>query len=140
MRTLLFLLLPLFMVGCTKNKLARFNTRIVGSWQLVEINTFGLGSSNIIFNGGYFTFNSDNTAKYYDRDNHSYTGTWYIDAYVYTDDDGDSETDFILSVDVKDGSKMKFDRFEIPRFGNSNRFKAKVRNGLNVVTYVFERR
>ncbi len=140
MRALLFLFLPLVMAGCTKNKLAKFNTRIVGSWQLVEINTFGLGSSNIVFNGGYFTFNSNNTAMYYDRNNNSFTGTWYIDAYVYTDDEGDSETDFILSVDVGDGRSMKFDRFEIPRFGNTNRFKAKVRNGLNVVTYVFERR
>ncbi|MCH5720647.1 hypothetical protein [Niabella hibiscisoli] len=128
------------MAGCTKNRLAKFNTRIVGSWQLVEVNTFGLGSSNIVFNGGYFTFNSNNTAMYYDRNNNSFTGTWYIDAYVYTDDEGDSETDFILSVDVGDGRSMKFDRFEIPRFGNTNRFKAKVRNGLNVVTYVFERR
>lgn len=140
MRALLFLLIPLFITGCTKNRLAKFNTRIVGSWQLVEVNTFGLGSSNIVFNGGHFTFNSDNTATYYDRENNSYFGTWYIDAYVYTDSEGDSETDFILSVDVKDGSFMKFDRFEIPRFGNSNRFKAKVRNGLNVVTYIFERR
>lgn len=140
MRALLFLLFPLLLAGCTKNKLAKYNTRIVGSWQLVEINTFGLGSSNIIYNGGYFTFNSNNTAMYYDRDNNSYSGTWYIDAYVYTDDEGDSETDFILSVDVGDSKKTKFDRFEIPRFGNANRFKAKVRNGLNVVTYVFERK
>lgn len=140
MRALLFLLFPLLLAGCTKNKLARFNTRIIGNWQLVEVNTFGLGSSHIVFNGGNFSFSSDNIARYYDRNNNLYTGSWYIDAYVYTDDNGDSETDFILSVDVSDGSHKKFDSFEIPRFGNTNRFKAKVRNGLNVVTYVFERR
>lgn len=140
MKTLLFACTLLLFAACTKQKLEKFNNRIVGNWQLAEINTFGLGSSHIVFDGGSFTFNSDNTAKYYDRNNNVYTGNWYIDAYVYSDDEGDSETDFILSVDVEDGRNMKADRFEIPSFGNANRFKAKVRNSLNTVTYIFERR
>ncbi|MCH5597306.1 hypothetical protein [Niabella ginsengisoli] len=59
---------------------------------------------------------------------------------TYTDGENNSDTEFILSIDVSDGRNTKFDSFEIPRFGNANRFKAKIRNGLNTVTYVFERR
>ncbi|WP_346238910.1 hypothetical protein ABDK00_005670 [Niabella insulamsoli] len=139
MKALLMLLIPIALAGCTKHKLQKFNNRIVGDWKLVEINTFGLGSSHIVFNGGSFSFNSDNSAVYY-HSGDTYRGDWFIDAYTYTDGEGDSDTEFILSIDVAKGSYRKFDSFEIPRFGNANRFKAKVRNGLNTVTYIFERR
>ncbi|GAB3415587.1 hypothetical protein [Niabella aquatica] len=137
--TISFLFL-IVLVSCTKHRLEKFNNRIVGNWSLVEINTFGLGSSYIVFNGGSFSFRSDNSAIYYDRNNVAYSGTWYIDAYTYTDNEGDSDTEYILSIDVANGNSIKFDRLEIPRFGNANRFKAKVYNSMNVVTYVFERR
>lgn len=140
MRLFSISLLLITLISCTKHRLEKFNTRIVGNWALVEVNTFGLGSSHIIFNGGTFSFRGDNSATYRDRNNVSYNGTWYIDAYTYTDNEGDSDTEFILSIDVANGSNVKFDRLEIPRFGNVNRFKAKVHNSTNVVTYVFERR
>lgn len=130
----------LAITGCTKHKLEKFNNRIIGNWQLTEINTFGLGSSRIIFDGGSFSFKSDNNAAYYDRNGIAYYGTWYIDAYTYTDSEGDSDTEFILTIDVSNGGNIKFDQLEIPRFGNADRFKAKVKNNLNTVTYVFERR
>ncbi|HMR82261.1 MAG TPA: hypothetical protein PKE30_03985 [Niabella sp.] len=139
MRAFTISLLLLTLVGCTKYKLEKFNNRIAGNWNLVEINTFGLGSSHIVFNGGSFSFRSDNSATYYDRNNTVYNGTWYIDAYTHTDSEGDSDTEFILTIDVANGNSIKFDKLEIPRFGNANRFKAKVYNAANVVTYVFER-
>ncbi|MCH5597307.1 hypothetical protein [Niabella ginsengisoli] len=54
MRALIFLLVPLVLFGCTKHKLEKFNNRIIGNWALVEINTFGVGSSHIVFDGGVF--------------------------------------------------------------------------------------
>lgn len=135
---LTFLVFSLF--SCTKQRLEKFNNRIVGSWNLVEVNTFGLGSSNIVFDGGYFSFDSDNSAAYTDRAGIIYYGKWHIDTYTYTDDDGNTETDFILTIDVGNGQQQKFDQLEIPNFGNANRFKAKVYNTLNAVTYVFERK
>lgn len=139
MRAFTISLLLITLVSCTKYKLEKFNNRIVGNWNLVEINTFGLGSSHIVFNGGSFSFRSDNSATYYDRNNVVYNGSWYIDAYTYTDSDGDRDTEFILTIDVANGNNIKFDKLEIPRFGNANKFKAKVYNAANVVTYVFER-
>ena len=144
MKYLGLLLLVVAFTSCTKHRLDKFNHRIIGSWNLVEINTFGLGNSQIVFNGGSFTFNNDNTAVYYDRNNNTYYGNWFIDAYrtTSTDSDGNTDTDvdFILSINVSNGGTKKYDSFEIPRFGNANRFKAKVHNSLNIVTYVFERR
>lgn len=133
-------LISLTLIGCTKNRLERFNNQIIGNWQLTEINKFGLGSSHIVFDGGHFSFKSDNSAAYYDRFGNAYYGSWFIDTYTYIDDDGDSNTDFILTINVSNTHSNKFDVFEIPSFGNTNRFKAKVKNELNTVTYVFERR
>lgn len=140
MRAFVLLLAVIAMSGCTKHKLEKFNNRIVGNWNIVEINTFGLGSSHIVFNGGFFSFRQDNSVTYYDRNNEAYYGNWYIDAYTYTDEEGDSETEFILTIDVSNEHQSKYDRLEIPSFGNANRFKAKVYNSLNTVTYVFERK
>ncbi|MFT4093822.1 MAG: hypothetical protein QM640_09275 [Niabella sp.] len=139
MRRLLLSVCLLALLGCTKQRLEKFNNRIIGNWNLVEINTFGAGSSNIVFDGGSFSFSSDHTLIYYDRSHTVYVGSWYIDAYNYQDDEGNTETYFILTLDVSDGSTRKFDQLEIPGFGNANKFKAKTYNTLNVVTYVFER-
>ncbi len=139
MKALLLSLTVVALFGCTKHRLEKFNNRIVGSWDLVEVNTFGVGSSNIVFNGGSFSFRDGNSLDYYDRNNVHYSGTWYIDAYTY-DNGEDTDTEFILSMDVSNGRDIKHDQMEIPRFGDASRFKAKVRNGLNTVTYIFERR
>lgn len=139
MRFLFLFLITFVLFGCTKQRLDKFNNRIVGNWKLVEVNTFGIGNSNIVFDGGSFSFNEDNSLTYYDRTQNVYTGNWYIDAYTYTDDNGNSESEFILTLDVSNGKMRKYDEMEMPGFGNVNRFKAKVRHDLNTVTYVFER-
>lgn len=139
MRALILSVFVVMLFGCTKHRLNKFNNRIVGDWKLVEVNTFGVGSSRIVFNGGSFSFNEDNSLVYYDRNETVYTGSWDIEAYTYTEGDGDSETEFILTMDVYSNNDRKFDQFEIPSFGNANRFKAKVRHEFNTVTYVFER-
>ncbi len=140
MRFLMAFLLISLVTGCTKHKLEKFNTRIIGNWSIVEINTFGLGSSRIVFNGGFFSFRQDNTVTYYDRSNEAYYGNWYIDSYTSTDSEGSSDTDFILTIDVSGEHQSKYDRLEISGFGNPDRFKARVYNSLNTVTYVFERK
>ncbi|WP_460762202.1 hypothetical protein [Niabella terrae] len=140
MKAIYLFLISLCLLGCTKQRLEKFNSRIVGNWALVEVNTFGIGNSHIIFDGGHFQFNNDNTAIYYDRTEQRYSGNWSMDAYTYYSDDDETETDFILTIDVNGPGGRKFDQLEIPRFGNANRFKAKVYNSINTVTYIFERR
>ena len=49
----------LFLSSCTKDMFWSPERRIVGTWELAEITKIGIGSREVIFDRGVFTFYED---------------------------------------------------------------------------------
>jgi hypothetical protein len=68
------------LTSCSKDFLKPFEDRIVGTWQITDVNRVGVGgsSSEIHFREGAFTFNEDGTLEYIDANGDVYNGSWDI--------------------------------------------------------------
>ncbi len=71
----------LFLIsGCSKDVLKRYENRIIGTWQITNVNRLGFGGNpeNLPFRDGEFTFNANGTLRYTDHLNNTYQGNWEI--------------------------------------------------------------
>jgi hypothetical protein len=75
--TPLLLLIVLLNIGCSKES---FDQKIVGTWNIVDVDRHGSGSdpSHLPFREGQFTFNSDGTLTY-TKAGVTYNGNWNIE-------------------------------------------------------------
>jgi hypothetical protein len=75
-----FLLAVLLLNGCSKDFLKSYDTRIVGTWRLDDVNRFGFGGNtdNLPFTNGTFTFKENGTLDYVNAANVSFKGSWEI--------------------------------------------------------------
>lgn len=134
----LFLLPCFFLSGCSKNVLERYENRIIGTWELYDIDNrgiFGGGSiTHQVFQPGIFTFNENNTVTYV-LNGVTYNGGWDIDRYTrvtncHTDEDGDQscnyDTDYPLFISVTEPVSQynRTETFDNMNFSGSNSFKA----------------
>jgi hypothetical protein len=128
---LFLLLLPCFFLsGCSKDTLRRYEDRIIGTWELYDIDKRGSGNtSHQEFQPGLFTFREDGTAVYV-LDGVTYNGVWDIDVssrQTNCDGDGcDYETVYRLDIYVTDPASQftRNELFDDMSFKSSNRFNA----------------
>lgn len=76
-----FLALSLCIVsGCSKDFLKSYDDRIIGTWQITDVNKFGFGGDidNLPFRDGSFTFSKDGSMTYTSSTGAVYNGTWDI--------------------------------------------------------------
>jgi hypothetical protein len=66
--------------GCSKDFLKSYDTRIIGTWRISDVNRIGFGgsTSNLPFTSGTFTFYSNGTLDYLSATSGIYKGTWDI--------------------------------------------------------------
>lgn len=134
--------------GCSKDFLKQYDTRIKGTWQLVDVDRIGIGgsTSNLTFTSGQFTFSDGGSLRYVDPSGEIYNGSWDIRKEwrrgdCHTDDDGDRNCDDkrvkTLQVTVINfsGQDVKSEHFDEMVFTGTDRFKAYIYSGLH--TYVF---
>jgi|GEM_PF-4859944 len=78
--TSLAILSFLLFAGCSKDFLKPYDDRIVGRWQIDDINKFGFGGSvnDLPFRDGSLQFNKDGTLIYTTSSGSVFNGTWDI--------------------------------------------------------------
>ena len=121
------LLSLLFFTGCSKDVLKSYDRRIIGTWQINDIDRYGIpGSANLPFKeGGLLTFTNDGQVTYIYNGN-TYKGSWDI----RTERDGD-ETRRALQLTVVDFNNQQVlsDYFNEMVFVSTNRFNAFIEYG-----------
>ena len=140
----LFFVLSITGIGCSKDVLKRYEERIVGSWELVDVDRQGFGgsTSNLPFRDGRFKFEENGSLIYTDINGSVFSGSWEMDyAYNY-DQDGDNETVRTLQIVAINftSQEVRTEYFNEVRFTSTNKFRAFVRSGWRNYVFYFERR
>jgi len=142
-------MLPLFLLfvtaGCSKDFFKPYSERIIGQWELYDINKTGLGSSKIVYSEGSFRFSDDGSFLYTRASGAKYAGTWRLKKYTVTvtDNDGGQRSEqkhsLLLSATNTDDQQMLAENFDDLNFTSTDKFKALVNNNFNTVSYKFKR-
>lgn len=147
------LVLLLFVVaGCSKDFLKRYESRIVGTWRLVDVDRNGIGgsSSNQTFTEGEFVFSENGDLLYTTSAGDVYNGSWDIrrerrSRGCSTDNNGNTDCDnsqvktlFITAVNFA-SQHIKTEYFDEMIFTGTNRFKTYIHSGLHTYVFYFRR-
>lgn len=136
--TLLVLLASLFVVGCSKDVLKRYDDRIVGTWRIADVKKYGIGGSvsNLPFNGGTFHFYEDGTLTYINEYNDVYDGQWDIRKIVR-----DDNTIHRLEISAVNFNTQEIlsEFYDDMNFVGTNRFNASINQTYNTFVTQFRR-
>jgi hypothetical protein len=124
--------------GCSKDLLKSYDDRIIGTWQIIDIDRFGFsGSDNLPFaENGVFTFLENGQATY-TYAGFTHTGSWDIirkDVY-----DDNPKRSLQISVIDFNSQVVLSDFFNDMRFTSTNRFNAFIYYGSRTYVYRFKR-
>ena len=74
------LLLSFLFFSCSKDFLKRYDQRIVGTWQITDVDRHGFGGNldDLPFRDGTFVFNDDGSLTYTSSSNQNFQGYWNI--------------------------------------------------------------
>lgn len=147
-----FVLLTLiFFTGCSKDFLKRYDKRIQGTWQLVNVDRIGGGSTaSVPFREGTFTFAEDGQLEYINSTGNIYQGAWdirrdWVRNQCYTNEDGDYDCDdryvhsmHVTAVDFTT-QEVRSAYFDEVLFTGTNRFKAYIYTGTRSYVFRFRR-
>ena len=141
----IILVLVLFITGngCSKDVLKRYEQRIIGSWELVDVDRQGGGStSGLPFRDGRFTFEDNGSLVYADNAGSVFNGSWEMDYDYNYDQDGDNQTVRTLQIIAINftSQEVRSEYFNEVRFTSTNKFRAFVRSGWRDYVFYFERR
>lgn len=141
----LLVVLVLF-TGCSKDFLKPYDDRIVGVWQLDDVDRIGWGSTNLNFTGGRFTFYGSGQVEYEDGNGGFYEGRWDIRTHTYSDSYTDENGNMVtnnntmrsLQINVTDfvTHDVRSEYFDDMTFTGTNKFNAYLYDGPR--TYVFK--
>ena len=136
--TLSLLTLFTLFTGCSKDILKSYETRIIGTWEITDVDRYGLGgsTSNLPFRDGTFTFQEDGTLTYVDANNNNFTGTWEIVKKVV-----DEERVQSLQVTAIDFTNQQVlsEYYDDLNFTGTDRFKANTHSGTHTYVTHFRR-
>ena len=134
---ILIITLVLF-CGCSKDILKSYDERIVGTWQITDIDKVGIGSnaSSLTFREGTFTFYENGTLEYVDTANTRYTGSWEINKRVIN-----NNTIRNLHVTAIDFTNQQVltEIYDDMQFTGTNRFRGIIETGLHKYITHFRR-
>jgi len=149
---LILLLSTLVFSGCSKDFLKRYEKRIEGTWDLIDVDRIGFGgsTSDVTFRDGRFTFSENGDLEYINASGQVYQGSWdirrdWVSGQCYTDENGNSECDdrnvkslHITAVDFTN-QDVRSEFFNEIIFTGTNRFKAYVYSGVRSYVFRFRR-
>jgi len=134
--TSVFVLSVLFF-GCSKDFLKSYDDRIIGTWQITEINKTGLGGSisSLPFREGSFSFAKDGTLTFTDPAGNIFKGTWDIQKKVINDSDNGNVYHSLHIIAVNFTTQQMLGQYyDDINFTGTNHIKAKIISGIH--TYV----
>ena len=141
--------LVLFLSGCKKE---RYAERIIGTWELVDVDRVGGGSTGSLpFRDGRFTFEESGGLTYIASNGDVYSGNWDMDrkniqGNCYTDDDGytncENRVARTLQVSMANFSTQDVlsEYFDEIIFSSNNRFRAVIYGTTRIFRFDFRRR
>lgn len=131
-------LLFVFLAGCSKDFLKKYDKRIVGTWRITDVNRVGIGSSpeDVTFREGTFVFNDGGSLTYISPSNISYEGTWDITKKHIGDEDERS-----LQITVANYSlpEVLAEYYDNMHFTGTDHFKASIKSGWHSYIVHFRR-
>lgn len=146
------LLSLLFFTGCSKDFLKRYEKRIEGTWELVDVDRIGFGGGGgFAFSDGRFTFADNGDLGYVSPSGQVYQGSWdirrdWVNGQCVTDDNGNTDCNdrnvrslHITAVDFTN-QDVRSEFFNEMVFTGTNRFKAYIYSGARTYVFRFRRR
>ena len=135
--------LPLFIAflliaSCSKDAFQRYERRIVGTWEITDVDRYGIGgsTSNLPFREGQFTFREDGTLTYVTDNNVTYTGTWEIKKKM--NDDERLQSLPVTAIDFTNQHVLS-EYYDDLNFTGTDRFKANTVSGTHTYVTHFRR-
>jgi len=136
--TLSVLFVVILISGCSKDFLKSYDKRIIGTWNITDVNRIGLGgnTSNLPFNSGTFTFFDNGTLTYVNSANVNYKGTWEIVKKAIED-----QTVHSLQVTAIDfiNQEVLSEYYDDINFTSTNHFKANITSNFHTYVTHFRR-
>ena len=139
--------------SCSKDFLKSYEDRIVGAWELKDVDHRGIGGDrdNLPFLSGEFVFSDGGQLTYTNILGTVYNGSWGIDDLYQTtgystDENGNvsNNEERVWTLDITAiafaSQEVRSEHFEEIRFTGTNQFRAFVRNGLHSYVFYFERK
>lgn len=125
--------------GCSKDFLRRYEKRIIGTWRITSINTFGIGgnSHTLPFPDGTFAFNNDGSLLYRNLSGEEFTGTWTIDK-IFDDNDGTRRSLHVTAVNHST-QEILSEYYQEMIFLGTNHFKSTIESRLTTYVTHFRR-
>ncbi|MEO6231641.1 MAG: hypothetical protein ABJB11_11380 [Ferruginibacter sp.] len=132
------LISTLLFSGCSKDFLKSYDTRILGTWKITDVNRIGLGgsSANLPFTSGTFTFFSDGQLTYVNSANVTFKGSW--DIVKKYQDDQTLRSLQITAVDFTNQQVLS-QYYDDMNFTSTNHFKATVNSTFHTYVTHFRR-
>ena len=145
--TILVLFSALF-ISCSKDFLKRYEDRIEGTWNLIDVDRIGFNgsTSGLPFRDGQFTFSDGGSLEYVSTAGDTLKGSWdirkrWMTGNCYTDENGNYNCDdrYVRSMQINAinfiSQEVRSEYFDEIIFTGTNRFKAYIYTGFS--TYVF---
>jgi hypothetical protein len=147
-----FVFISLLIAGCSKDVLRSYEDRLVGTWNLADVDRRGIGGSlsHLPFVTGKFVFEESGKLTYTSDAGIDYSGSWDISRRTVsngctTDENGNQDCSeryirrlHITAIDFNT-QDVKTENFEEIEFRSSNHFKAFIRSGLHTYVFSFRR-
>ena len=129
----------LFFSGCSKDILKSYDERIIGDWQITEVNRVGFGGNtdNLPFKDGTFTFKRDGSLTYTNSTGAVYKGSWEIVKKWYDEEDVRRS----LQITAVDFTNQNFlsEYYDDMNFTGTNHFKANIIKNFHTYVTHFRR-
>lgn len=129
--------LVLVFSGCSKDVLKSYDRRIVGTWEIVDIDRYGFsGSDNLPFSdGATLSFTNDGQVTYVFSGT-QYNGSWDI---IRTQQNDQQVRSLQVTVVDFSGQRVLSEYFNEIQFTGTNRFTASIYYGSRTYVYRFRR-
>ena len=130
--------------SCSKDFLKRYDKRIPGTWDLIDVDSKGIGgdTERLPFRNGTFVFSEDGDMTYTDPSGETYEGTWDINKLNgRSNGRGNDVTRIFTLYGVNfTTEEIRSEQFEQMEFTGTNRFRAYIYSGAHVYVFRFKRR
>jgi hypothetical protein len=126
------------LAGCSKDFLKSYDKRIIGTWQITDVDRVGIGGNtdNLTFRDGTFVFADDGNVTYTNTAGVVFKGTWDIDKKQIDDNERRS-----LQIAVVDYTTQRLltEYYDDMNFTGTNKFKANVISTFHTYVTRFRR-
>ena len=131
--TPVFVLSFLLLAGCSKDFLKSYDDRIVGTWQITDINKVGIGgsTSSLPFRDGSFSFMKDGSMTFTSSSGEVFKGTWDIQKKVMNDDNSSVYHSLQITAVNFNTQQVLGEYYDDINFTGTNHIKARIISGAH---------